>query len=54
LSSLAVGGSFTVNSTSGGVTLGDITAGSLDLSSRAGAVTQLAHAKLTVIGTSNT
>jgi filamentous hemagglutinin family protein len=48
---LDVGGTLTVKSTSGGVTLGDITAGTLSVSSKAGAITQLASSTLDVTGT---
>jgi hypothetical protein len=47
---LNVGGSFTINSSNGGVTLGNIVAGSMNVSSRAGAITQLASTALDVNG----
>jgi hypothetical protein len=48
---LEVGGGLTIKSTSGGVTLGDITAGALTVTSQAGAITQLAATSLAVTGT---
>jgi hypothetical protein len=48
---LDVAGALTIKSTSGGVTLGDITAGTLSISSKAGAITQLAATMLDVTGT---
>jgi trimeric autotransporter adhesin len=50
---LDVGGSLTIHSVSGGVTLGNITAGSLSIDSQGGAITQLASSTLDVIGTSS-
>ena len=50
---LNVGGSLTINSVSGGVTLGAIQAGSLSIHSQAGAITQLAASTLDVTGTSS-
>jgi hypothetical protein len=50
---LDVGGSLTIRSTSGGVTLGDITAGALSVSSKAGAITQLASSAIDVTGASS-
>ena len=50
---LNVGGALTIHSVSGGVTLGTITAGSLSLTSSAGAITQLASTTLDVTGTSS-
>jgi hypothetical protein len=50
---LDVGGSLTIRSTSGGVSLGDITAGSLSVSSKAGAITQLASSAIDVTGASS-
>jgi hypothetical protein len=47
---LDVGGTLTAKSTSGGVTLGDITAGALAVTSKAGAITQLASTALDVTG----
>jgi hypothetical protein len=47
---LDVGGALTVRSTGGGVTLGDITAGSLSVTSLGGAITQLASTSLDVTG----
>jgi hypothetical protein len=49
--SLNVGGSLTVASSSGGVTLGNITAGSLSVSSTGGAITQLAGTSINATGT---
>ncbi len=48
---LDVGGTLSIASTSGSVTLGDITAGRLSVSSSAGAITQLASTSLDVTGT---
>jgi filamentous hemagglutinin family protein len=50
---LDVGGSLTIRSPSGGVTLGDISAGSLSVSSQAGAITQLASTAIDVKGGSS-
>ncbi len=47
---LDAGGTFTIQSTSGAVTLGDITAGSLNINSTAGAISQLASTALNVSG----
>jgi hypothetical protein len=47
---LDVGGTLTIKSTSGGVTLGDITAKTLSITSNAGAITQLAATSLEVTG----
>jgi filamentous hemagglutinin family protein len=49
---LNVGGSLMINSVSGGVTLGAIQAGSLSITSHAGAITQLASTMLDVTGAS--
>jgi len=50
---LEVGGSLTIHSSSGsGVSLGDITAGSLSVTSKTGSITQLASTALDVTGTS--
>jgi hypothetical protein len=48
---LDVGGTLSIKSTSGSVGLGDITAGTLSVSSKAGAITQLASSTLDVTGT---
>jgi filamentous hemagglutinin family protein len=51
---VGVGGTFDItSSSSAGVTLGNIVAGSLNISSRAGAITQLASAALEVSGPSS-
>jgi hypothetical protein len=50
---LDVGGSLTIHSVSGGVTLGNIVAGSLSIDSQAGAITQLAATTLDVTGASS-
>ena len=50
---LDVGGSLTIRSVNGGVTLGNIVAGSLSINSQAGAITQLASTTLDVVGASN-
>jgi hypothetical protein len=50
---LDVGGSLTIQSTSGGVTLGNITAGSLNVISTAGAISQLDSTAVDVIGASS-
>jgi hypothetical protein len=49
---LDVGGSLTIRSTKGGVSLGDISAGSMCVSSQAGAITQLASTAIDVRGAS--
>jgi len=50
---LDVGGALSINSTAGAVTLGNIDAGSLSITSMKGAITQLAGSALDVTGTSN-
>ncbi len=50
---LTVGGAFSINSTAGAVTLGNINANSLSITSTGGAITQLASTALGVSGTSN-
>jgi hypothetical protein len=50
---LDVGGSLTIRSTSGGVSLGNISAGSMCVSSQAGAITQLASTAIDVTGASS-
>ena len=47
---LDVGGTLTIKSTSGGVTLGDMTAGILSVTSKAGAITQLASTAVAATG----
>jgi len=50
---LDVGGRLTITSTAGGVTLGDISAGSLNINSAAGAITQLASTAIEVATTTS-
>ena len=50
---LAVSGNLAITSTSGAVTLGNITAGSLNISSKAGAISQTVATSLNVTGAAN-